>query len=98
MCLLCHRYNRRQIALRIAYLGEAYQGFAIQEPPAITVEVSQLLLFLFFCCCFLLSVVFFVFFVCLLAILYSSHFYLYLELSVGNLQEDSTHGGEGQLL
>ena len=39
------RYNRRQIALRIAYIGEAYQGFAIQEPPAITVEVNLMTLY-----------------------------------------------------
>ncbi len=37
--LLVKRYNRRQIALRVAYLGEAYQGFALQSPPAVTVEV-----------------------------------------------------------
>ena len=34
------RWNRRRIALKIAYLGWDYHGFAIQEQPQPTIEVS----------------------------------------------------------
>ncbi len=33
------RYNERHVALRLAYLGAGYQGFAIQETSDRTIEV-----------------------------------------------------------
>lgn len=32
------KYNKRYVALQLAYLGEDYCGFAIQEPPQATIE------------------------------------------------------------
>lgn len=34
------RYNRRHIALRLAYLGAQYQGMVIQDNATPTVEVG----------------------------------------------------------
>ena len=37
--LLC-RYNKRHVAFKLAYLGPAYHGFAIQEETGPTIEVQ----------------------------------------------------------
>ena len=34
------RFNRRYVALKLAYIGWNYSGFAIQEPPKVTIEVQ----------------------------------------------------------
>ena len=36
-----YSYKKRHIALKIAYLGWDYNGFAIQDTPGDTIEVSQ---------------------------------------------------------
>ena len=44
ICRLSTRYNRRHVALRLAYLGTDYSGFAIQEEPQVTIEVLNFIL------------------------------------------------------
>ena len=33
------RYNYRHVAVQLAYLGTGYHGFAVQDPPHVTIEV-----------------------------------------------------------
>ena len=40
-CIVLYRYNKRHVALKLAYLGSAYHGFAIvEEDIGPTIEVQ----------------------------------------------------------
>jgi len=37
---MCCRYNTRHVALRVAYIGSDFQGFAVQEDTDKTIEAE----------------------------------------------------------